>query len=71
MAFSEVRGKIDFSKNKISSHVLGLLKIKGLKHVKLSNKKVETIINKYLPEGDILECQSELMDAGLEEYAKL
>ena len=57
--------------NPIASHVLGLLKIKGLKHFFCDNAEVEEIINKYLPEGDIFECQSELIDAGFEEYAKL
>ena len=28
-------------------------------------------INKYLPEGDIIDCQHELIEAGLEEYAQL
>ena len=34
-------------------------------------KTVEEIVNRHLPNGDILECQVELLDAGLSEYAKL
>lgn len=63
---------INFFGNPIKSHVLGLLKIKGLKKVTLDNKKVEAIINKHLKgERDIFDCQEELEDAGYEEFAKL
>lgn len=64
-------GKGWFHNNPIKSHVLGLLKIKRLNLVTLDNKEVEEIINKYLPDGDIIECQQELIEAGLEEYAQL
>jgi hypothetical protein len=57
--------------NPIKSHILGLLLIKGITKVKLDNKEVEDIINKYLGIGDIFSAQEELIDAGLEEYAKL
>jgi hypothetical protein len=57
--------------NPIKSHVLGLLKIEKLTSVELDNSKVEEIINKYLPLGDIFACQEELIEAGFEEYAKL
>ena len=69
---------LSFFENPIKSHVLGLLKIKNLKEVILygtgDDKKlmdVETIINKYLPEGDLLKCQEELIDAGLDDFAQL
>jgi hypothetical protein len=52
--------------------VLGLMRIKGLTKVYLDNKQVMDILNKYLKgDRDIIRCQSELLDAGLEEYAKL
>lgn len=65
--------------------VLGLLKIKGLNFVRLDlpdqaaerGENLSEIIMKYLPAsktyegGDILDCQSELIDAGFEEFAKL
>jgi hypothetical protein len=61
--------------NKITSCVLGLLKIKNLQDAPLGNdeinKKVTKIIHKYLPLGNIIECQSELIEAGFEEYAQL
>jgi len=61
--------------NPIKSHVLGLLLIKGCKEVELDNKQVEEILNRYLPNtrGNkaLLECQSELLDADLEDWAQL
>lgn len=66
-----IRGNFYCTRNPIKSHVLGLLKIKGLHCVLIDDNKVEDIINKYLPEGDIFACQQELIDAGLEEYAQL
>jgi Leucine-rich repeat (LRR) protein len=57
--------------NPITSHVLGLLKIENLERVYLDNTDVASIINKYLPLGDIFACQAELIEAGYEEYAKL
>jgi hypothetical protein len=62
---------IDLRNNPIKSHVLGLLKIKNLEYVDLDNRKVQAIIVKYVPLGDIFECQSELIEAGFEEYAQL
>jgi hypothetical protein len=48
------------------------MRIKGLTKVYLDNKQVMGILNKYLKgDRDIIKCQSELLDAGLEEYAKL
>ena len=74
----EIGQTADFRENPINSHVLGLLKIKGLKEVKLDHKKVQKIINKYLHQGgkdpslrDIVDCQEELMDNDFEDYALL
>jgi Leucine-rich repeat (LRR) protein len=64
-------GRIDVAKNPIKSHILGLLKIENLEKVFLDNKDVKEIINKYLPLGDIFACQSELIESGYEEFAKL
>lgn len=69
----QIDGHATFNCN-ITSSVLSLLQIKGLKNVAFggnTNYKIEKIINKYLPEGDIMECQDELMEAGFMEYAKL
>ena len=66
-----IGGTFYLIKNPIKSHVLGLLKIKRLKYVELDNKEAEKIINKYLPEGDIFDCQEELIEAGLDKYAQL
>ena len=70
---------LSFFGNPIKSRVLGLLKIKNLREVILygtgddkSLIKVESIINKHLAKGrDLLACQQELIDAGLEEFAQL
>lgn len=77
---------LDLCNNPIESSVLGLLLIKDLPSVSFDNfkggvklnqtlDKVNTIINKYLPNtrGNeaVYECQEELIDAGYEEYAQL
>ena len=67
----EINGEANFKQNPIKSHVLGLLLIKGLKSVKFDNKQLANVINKYLPLGDIMECQNELIDDGLEEFAQI
>ena len=68
----EIHGYADFENNPIKSSVLGLMRIKGLTKVYLDNKQVMDILNKYLEgDRDIIRCQSELLDAGLEEFAKL
>ena len=67
----EINGHANFERNPIKSHVLGLLVIKGLKSIKFDNEQLTDIINKYLPLGDIMECQNELIDAGLEEFAQI
>ena len=68
----EIHGCANFYDNPIESNVLGLMRIKGLTKVYLDNKQVMDILNKYLAgDRDIIKCQSELLDAGLEEYAKL
>jgi hypothetical protein len=66
---------IDFRSNtKVKmTHLLGLLKIKWLKTVLFNDEylHLQSIIKKYLPEGDILDCQEELIEAGYEEQAQL
>lgn len=73
---------INFIGCPLKSHVLGLLKIKGLHKVALAKlgrrtklSQVENIINRYLPNNRgndaIVDCQNELIDAGFEEYAQL
>lgn len=67
-----IGGYANFSDNEISSNILGLLRIEGLKNVILDDDTVENIINKHLAgDRDIFACQEELIDAGFEEYAKL
>lgn len=68
-------GIFEADSTSIKSHVLGLLLIKGCRKVKLDNKEVEDILNKYLPNtrGNkaVIECQSDLLDADLDDFAEL
>lgn len=61
----------------IRESVLSILKIKGLQGITFNIRdriiadKLENIIKRFIPEGDIFDCQEALFDAGLEEYAAL
>lgn len=67
-----IGGKADFEKNPITSCVLGLLLIDGLKIVCLDNVRLDIIMNTHLAgDRDIFACQEELIEAGLDEYAQL
>jgi hypothetical protein len=61
--------------NPIKSNVIGLLLVKGCKEIKLDNKQVEEIMNRHLksPFGNkrVIECQSEMLEADLGEWAEL
>lgn len=69
----EIGGNIYLEGNQITSHVLGLLKIKRLRAVRMSNNpNIEQIINRHLRGGrNLLACQEEMMDAGLDDFAQL
>lgn len=72
---TSMNGLFEANFTSIKSHVLGLLLIKGCTNVKLDNKEVEAILNKYLPNtrGNkaVIECQSDLLDADLDDFAEL
>jgi hypothetical protein len=55
----------------ISGPLLGLLRVKGLGRVELGDHKLMSILNKYLPDGNLLACAMELVEAGYEEQARL
>ena len=61
--------------NPIKSNVIGLMLVAGCKKVSLDNKEVQNIMNKHLksPFGSrrVLECQSEMLEADLGEWAEL
>jgi hypothetical protein len=61
--------------NPLESHVIGLLLVPGCKEVRLDNDQVQEILNRHLksPFGKrrFFDCQSELLDANLDEWAKL
>jgi hypothetical protein len=69
---SFVGNTANFSQNPIKSHVLGLLKIKGLKSVKLDNEVAQQIINRELAGSrSILSAIRDLTEAGFGEFAQL
>ena len=61
--------------NPLKSNVICLLLVKGCKEVQLDNEQVMEIMNRHLkrPVGHlrVLECQSEMLDADLGEWAEL
>lgn len=70
-----IGGRFLANRTPIKSHILGLLLIKGCTGVEIVNKDVQDILNKYLPNtrGNkaVIECQSELLDADLDDFAEL
>ena len=65
--------KIDLRGNPITSHILSVFKIHGLNNIAIDNLKVAHIVNKHLQsdDKDIFDCQEELIEAGLQDFAKL
>lgn len=63
------------SDNLKSFPALRFLKIKNLLSISTDFRKVDVIINQYLPNtrgnDAIIECQNELLDAGLDDFAQL
>jgi len=70
----KINGSVWAENNPIASCVLGVLLIEGCRRLVIDNHKVEDVVNKYLPNtrgfSTVIECQSELLDAGFDEYAK-
>jgi len=71
----QMNGTFFVDVNPLKSNVIGLLLVKGCKKVELDNKQVEEIMNKHLqsPFGNrrVIECQSEMLDADLDDWAEL
>ena len=71
----QMKGTFYAHDNPLKSNVIGLLLVKGCKEVILDNNQVMEIINRHLksPFGHlrVLECQSEMLDAGLGDWAEL
>jgi len=71
-------GVLCLNGNPVSEALLGLVLIEGLQRISLTGlngkllRAVE-IVNKYLGQGKagVVHCQSELLDAGLDDFAKL
>jgi hypothetical protein len=78
--FTEINGKLSLSASS-QSNILGLLKIKNLRGISLmtgdhfyteNSKKAFSIVMKHFGQcSDIIDCQDELIEAGLKEFAKL
>ena len=79
---NSTNGFLYFYNNPIKSHVLGLLLIpdircvtfisSGEKHAKPELAMVEEILNKHIArDKDVVDCQQELIDAGLKAFAQL
>ena len=69
--FKEIDGEMYAERMDLDGPMLGLLKIRKLQRIIIDDMELGDIINKYLPEGDLLECQQELINAGYEAQAKL
>lgn len=71
-SIKRINGTFDLVNNPITSNVLGLLLIHGLIEVYLDNQKLQKIINNHLSgHRDVFECQEELINANLDDFAKL
>jgi len=68
--FPEVHDSFNLTHTGLRGHMLGLLRVRGLKHVILNDAELSAILSKYLG-GNILDCALELIEAGYEEQAKL
>jgi hypothetical protein len=73
--FKQINGTFFAHRNPIKSHVLGLLLIKGLESAYFENEMLDEILGRHLPNKignkGVLACQSELLDAGLDDFAQL
>lgn len=73
--------RLSFNANGVSSSILGLLLISKLNSIFYNNSQNEdmvkamSILRKYLPNNNgrqtVIDCQKELIEAGLQEFAKL
>jgi len=72
MYLPEVHGGFYIDKLSSCAGVLGLLRVKGLQRVGgLHDRKLQAILNRYLPEGNLFRCALELVEAGYKECATL
>jgi hypothetical protein len=69
--FPEVHGTFNFLNTGVKKHMLGLLRVRGLRDIAIGIAKLEAILRKYLKNGDIFACAVELTEAGYREQAKL
>jgi hypothetical protein len=79
--FERIDGVLDITSDIIEDSLLGILLIAGVHEFDVTGtkrkeyKSAAAIINKYLKLGggrsNVIDCQRELIEAGLEDYAKL
>ena len=70
-----IGGVLDVRFNPLTKNLLGLILIDGLIEIRLDNKNIAGILNKYLLQSNkkraMLQCQQELIEAGFDEAAQL
>lgn len=67
---NQIDGMVYLDEN--TSHILGLLRIKGIKSIDVDfGGKLDEIMNRHIKTGDLITAQDELIDAGFIEQAKL
>jgi hypothetical protein len=69
--FPEVHGLFNFTDTGVKEHMLGVLLVRGLQGIALSDKKLGAILCNHLKSKNLLACALELIEAGYEEQAKL
>jgi hypothetical protein len=75
-SFNKSNGTVVLYGNPIKSNILGLLLVKNMSNIQFNKEDIgaqalQIVQQNLLKNKDILECQEELIEAGLKEYAKL
>ena len=69
----KINGRLSLDNIPDLKDYLKIFNTKGISHVIITRRfsKLENILNKYLPTQDMLNCQDELIEAGLERFAEV
>ena len=68
---AQIDGKLILTSCPKILNILVIFNTKGITEIEHNNKQLVNILNKYLPTRDMLNCQDELIEAGLEKYAEV